>query len=137
MSRNLKKESWHSTSQRKLVLDVLQEAGKHVDAKEIYLRASAKDPGISMATVYRSLNLFKNAGIVDERHIGELHCFYEIKREGEHQHLICKGCGQIIDIESPLLKKLLSDIQHKSNFRITKAELYLEGYCDKCRDRKE
>lgn len=137
MSRNLKKPEWHSTAQRKLVLDVLKEAGGHLDAKELYRRASSKNPAISMATVYRTLNLFKNAGIIDERRFGEMQCLYEIKREGDHQHLVCKGCGNIIDIESPLLKKLMEEIQSKSGFQVTKIELNLEGYCNKCTDKKK
>ncbi len=137
MRRNLKNEGWHSTAQRQLVMEVLREAGGHIDAKELYRRASSKNPSISMATVYRTLNLFKNSGIVDERHIGEMQCLYELKKEGEHQHLICKGCGNIFDVESPLLKKLLEEIQTRSGFQVTRIELNLEGYCNHCADKNK
>ena len=89
-----------------------------------------------MATVYRTLNLFKNTGIVDERRIGELHCVYELRREGDHQHLVCKGCGRIFDIESPLLTTLLLDIQSRSGFQVTKINLNFEGYCNHCNDKR-
>ncbi len=136
MSRNLINPNWHSTAQRKLLLDVFRELGGHIDAKELYRRAIAKNPNISMATVYRTLTLFKNTGIVDERHFGEMHCVYELKRESDHYHLVCKGCGKIVDIESPLMKRLLGDIKSKSGFKITKIELNLEGYCNQCKDKK-
>jgi len=121
------------TPQRRLLLSVMQEAGRHLDAKELYRRASERDPSISLATVYRNLRLFKEQGIIDERHLGQMCCYYEMKRLGEHQHLVCESCGQVIEFESPLIRKLVTEVQRKNNFSVTKVELYLEGYCHKCR----
>ena len=122
------------TPQRRLLLSVMQEAGRHLDAKELYRRASEKDASISLATVYRNLRLFKEQGLIDERHLGQAHCYYEMKHLGEHQHLVCRGCGQVIEFESPLLRKLVAEVQRKSNFSVTKVELYLKGYCHKCKE---
>ena len=122
------------TAQRKLILDIIKEAGEHVDAKEIYRRANERDPRISISTVYRSLLLFRETGLVDERRLGQMHCCYEIKQAGEHHHLICQGCGQITNIESPLIKQLITEVQQKNRFHVTKAELCLEGYCENCEE---
>jgi len=122
------------TSQRRLLLSVMQEAEKHLDAKELYRRASEKDASISLATVYRNLHLFKRQGLINERHLGQARCFYEMKHSGEHQHLICESCGQVIEFESPLIRKLVAEVQRRNNFAVTKVELYLEGYCDKCKE---
>ena len=122
------------TSQRRLLLSVMQEAEKHLDAKELYRRASERDASISLATVYRNLHLFKDQGLINERHLGQARCFYEMKRLGEHQHLVCESCGQVIEFESPLIRKLITEVQRKNNFSITKFELYLEGYCHKCKE---
>ena len=121
------------TAQRRSLLDLIREAGGHIDAKEIYRRASSKDESISLATVYRSLRLFKELGLVDEIRLGELGCYYEIKQSVEHQHMVCKCCGRIMEFESPLTGKLVDEVQRKHNFNVTKAELYLEGYCRECR----
>jgi len=124
------------TSQRRLLLSVMQEAEKHLDAKELYRRASEKDASISLATVYRNLHVFKEQGLINERHLGQARCFYEMKRLGEHQHLVCESCGQVTEFESPLLNKLIDEVQRKNNFFVTKVELYLEGYCHKCKEGK-
>ncbi len=123
------------TTQRWLLLNLIRDAGGHVDAKELYRRASTADESISLATVYRSLHLFKELGLVDERRLGQLRCFYEIKQSAEHQHLVCRGCGKVIDFESPLVSKLVDEVQHEHDFNVTRAELCLEGYCQQCKER--
>jgi Fur family ferric uptake transcriptional regulator len=124
------------TPQRRLLLGVMQEAGRHLDAKELYRRASERDASISLATVYRNLHLFKEQGLINERHLGQARCFYEMKHLGEHQHLVCESCGQVIEFQSPLLNKLIDEVQRRNKFSITKVELYLEGYCHKCKEGK-
>jgi Fur family ferric uptake transcriptional regulator len=124
------------TWQRRLLLSVMQEAGKHLDAKELYRRASERDARISLATVYRNLRLFKEQGLINERRLGQARCYYEIKHSGEHQHLVCQACGQVIEFESSLIHKLVAEVQRKNDFSVTKVELYLEGYCHKCKDEK-
>ncbi|MBN2186804.1 MAG: transcriptional repressor [Dehalococcoidia bacterium] len=126
------------TAQRSLLLSIMQETGMHLDAKELYRRASKKDANISLATVYRNLHLFKERGLIDERHLGQTRCYYEMKRLGGHQHLdlVCQGCRQIIEFKSPLIRKLIAEVQRKNDFSVTKVELYLEGYCNKCKEPK-
>jgi Fur family ferric uptake transcriptional regulator len=124
------------TAQRRLLLELLRKAKGHIDAKELYHRASARDESISPATVYRSLNLFKQLGLVDERRLGKVRCYYEIKQSPEHQHLVCQGCGKVIEFESPLIRKLVEIVRAEHGFNVTKAELYLEGYCSECEQKK-
>ena len=124
------------TPQRRLLLSIMREAGRHLDAKEVYRRASERDPNISLATVYRNLRVFEKQGLINERHLGQARCYYEMKRLGEHQHLVCEACGQVIEFESPLIRKLVAEVQRKNNFSVTKVELYLEGHCHKCKDEK-
>ena len=122
------------TAQRRLLLGVMREAETHMDAKELYRRASERDASISLATVYRNLRLFKEQGLIDERHLGHMHCCcYEMKRSGEHHHLVCRGCGHVIEFESPLIHKLLAEVQRENNFHVTSVELCLEGYCRECK----
>jgi len=122
------------TPQRRLLLSIMREAGRHLDAKEVYRRASERDPNISLATVYRNLRVFEKQGLINERHLGQARCYYEMKRLGEHQHLVCEACGQVIEFESPLIRKLVAEVQRKNNFSVTKVELYLEGRCHKCKE---
>jgi Fe2+ or Zn2+ uptake regulation protein len=120
------------TAQRRLVMELLRETEGHTDAKELYRRASARDPSISPATVYRTLNLFKELGLVEERRLGKVRCYYELRQSPEHQHLVCQGCGKVIDFESPLVQQLVDTIRRGQGFEVTRVELYLEGYCAEC-----
>jgi len=141
MSLNLKKDReiyGHSmTAQRQLLLELLRDADEHIDAKELYRRASARDESIGSATVYRNLNLFKQLGLVEERRLGKVSCCYEIKQSPEHQHLVCQGCGKIIEFQNPLVGKLIKAVRREHGFKVTKAELYLEGYCPECEEKEK
>jgi len=125
------------TPQRRLLFSTIREAGTQLDAKELYRRATEKDASISLATVYRSLRLFKEQGLIEERHLGQTCCCYEIKRSGEHQHLVCRGCRRVIEFESPLISELVAEVQHKNDFCVTRIELYLEGYCHRCKEERK
>jgi len=125
------------TNQRRLLLELLRYAEGHIDAKELYRRASTRDESISPATVYRSLNLFKELGLVDEMRLGKVRCYYEIKQSPEHQHLVCQGCGKIIEFQNPHFQKLIEAVRREHRFNITKAELYLEGYCPECVEKEK
>jgi len=120
------------TAQRRLLLELLREADGHVDAKELYRRASVRDKSISPATVYRSLNLFKELGLIDEMRLDKVRCYYEIRQSPEHQHLVCQGCGKVIEFESPLVRKLMGTVRKKYGFKTANVELYLEGCCQEC-----
>ncbi len=122
-----------ATSQRRLLLDLIQQAGGHLDADELYHRAREREPKLSLSTVYRTLRLFKNLGLVEERHFIEEHHHYEAKGSAEHYHLICLGCGEVVEFESPLTDQMRRDIGQKNGFEITGVEVNLEGYCIRCR----
>lgn len=123
------------TKQRRLLLELIREAGGHIDAKELFRRANDKDQSISHATVYRSLNLFKQLGFIDEKRLGQAHCYYEMKGSLQHQHLVCRGCGKVIDFECPL-SEMVEKVKQEQGFTVTKAEVYLEGFCNDCAEKK-
>jgi Fur family ferric uptake transcriptional regulator len=120
------------TAQRRLLLELLRNARGQLDAKELYQRARARNKSIGPATVYRSLNLFKQLGLVDERKLGKVCCCYKIKKSSEHQHLVCKGCGKVMEFQTPYFQKLIDAVRREHGFKITNAELCLEGYCENC-----
>ncbi len=123
------------TRQRQLLLDLIRETGSHVDAKELFRRASEKDSSISPATVYRSLNLFKQLGLIDEKRLGQARCYYEARHSPQHQHLVCSGCGKVFDFDCPL-SEIVDKVKREQGFTVTRAEVYLEGYCSQCAIKK-
>ena len=120
------------TPQRVLILETMRDAGGHLDADEIYRLARRKAPRLSLSTVYRTLAMLKEAGLVDELHLGEEHLHYEIRGEGHH-HLICQSCGKVIEFECPFSQELLRDLGEEYDFEITGIHLDLVGYCAECR----
>ena len=135
-NQSAKLPSYPPTRQRDLLMDIIRQSEGHIDAKELYRMASARDDTISTATVYRNLHLFKELGLIDEKRLGQLRCSYEIKRAGEHQHLVCSQCGKVADFECPL-NELVQKVKKEHGFSVTKAELYLEGLCSDCTPRGE
>lgn len=125
------------TTQRSLLLDLIRKAEGHLDADELYRRAKEKEPRISLATVYRNLKLFKEIGLVAESDLGETHSHYEMKGSNEHHHMVCLGCGQVIEFDSPLITRAVAKIQREKGFEITSVRLKLEGYCPKCKSKQK
>jgi len=119
-----------------LLLDTLREAKGHLDAKEIYRRAIERDPRISLATVYRNLRPFKELRLVEELHLDEARCYYEIRRSGDHYHLVCKCCGRVTEFDSSAVGTLVEEVERNSEFDVTRAVLYLEDHCQTCDDQK-
>jgi Fur family ferric uptake transcriptional regulator len=119
------------TRQRHLILDLIRTTNGHVDAKSLFKLAVDKDSSISPATVYRSLNLFKQLGLIDEKRLGQARCYYEAKHSPQHQHLVCSECGKVIDFDCPL-SEMIEKVNHEHGFIVTRAEVYLEGRCAQC-----
>lgn len=128
-------EGRRTTSQRRLLLRLIGQAEGHLDADELYRRAREHDPRINLSTVYRNLRLFKDLGLVDERHFEEEHHHYEVKGTPEHCHLICLGCGGVIEFETSSIQRIKEEAA-ALNFQVSGAEFHLSGYCHQCREQR-
>ena len=124
-----------ATSQRALILEIIRR--RHLDADEIYRQARAKQPRLSLSTVYRTLQVLKKLGLVEELHFDEAHHHYEMKPSSEHHHLVCLGCGKVVEFECLLSQNMKEDIAREKDFEITGAEIRMTGYCPKCRQKRK
>lgn len=120
------------TPQRKIIWKLIKESKGHIDAMEIYFEAKKRGLPISLSTVYRTIDLFRKLGYLEEVNFQENHLHFEIKEEEEHLHLVCKKCGEIEEIESKSLQKLKEEIGKKSNMKITGSQITFFGLCKKC-----
>ena len=120
-----------ATSQRALILKILRQG--HMDADEVYRQARKKRPRLSLSTVYRTLQKLKELGLIDELHFDENHHHYEVKQPAGHHHLVCLGCGKIIEFEFPLNAQMKKDVARQKNFEVTGTEVHMTGYCAQCR----
>lgn len=137
----LRAKALRVTPQRKAILQILVEnQDKHLSAEDIYAITREEQPEMGLATVYRTLDLFVELGIVDKLEFGEKSARYELNynREGHyHHHLICLECGKIIEFNEDLLEDLEQRISQESGFIITDHALRFYGYCAQCRGEQE
>ena len=115
------------TEQRRVIARVLSEAEDHPDVEALHARASAIDPGISIATVYRTVRLFEEAGILDRHDFGDGRARYEAAPEHHHDHLINVETGQVIEFVDPELEALQKRIAEKLGFRLVDHRMELYG----------
>jgi Fur family ferric uptake transcriptional regulator len=122
-----------STRQRDVILDAFLACSSHISIEELYLKLRAHHPGIGYATVYRTLKLFAESGIAREMQFGDGQTRYEHATEGEHHdHLVCTGCGKIIEFENETIEQLQQEIARNQGFRIVNHKLELYGLCAEC-----
>jgi len=123
------------TEQRQLVLEIIQRAKGHLDADEIYQQARQQSSNISLSTVYRSLQLFQELGLIEEHQFDGTRRYYETTPQSKHHHLVCLGCGRVFEFKCSSTERLKSRISKAEGFRVTDAEVRLVGYCPDCQRR--
>lgn len=135
----LKEKGCKLTLQRRTVLDVLIENGEeHLSTEEIYSRVKKKFPEIGLATVYRTVQLFEEMGIVDRLNFDDGCSRFELASEDtvhHHHHLICEACNRVYEVENDLLEEIESEIERKYKFKIHDHNLMFYGICDECRNK--
>jgi len=115
------------TEQRRIIARVLSEAEDHPDVERLHERSSAIDPGISIATVYRTVRLFEEAGILERHDFGDGRARYEAAPESHHDHLIDVETGNVIEFVDPELELLQKQIAEKLGFRLVDHRMELYG----------
>jgi Fur family ferric uptake transcriptional regulator len=115
------------TEQRRVIARVLSEAEDHPDVEALHERASAIDPKISIATVYRTVRLFEEAGILDRHDFGDGRSRYEAAPEAHHDHLIDVESGKVVEFVDPELEALQRQIAEKLGYRLVDHRMELYG----------
>lgn len=131
----LKEKGVRLTRQRQILLDIINNSGQHLDAESLYQLARAQDPKLNRVTVYRTLKLLKEGGMVDEldlMHYGGDQHYYETKLKGEHAHVICLRCGRVEEYFGDPIQKLRKNVETSLGFQILIARTEIGGYCTHC-----
>ncbi len=115
------------TEQRRVIARVLSDSTDHPDVEKLHARASAIDPGISIATVYRTVRLFEEAGILDRHDFGDGRARYEAAPEAHHDHMIDVETGKVIEFVDPELEALQRLIAERLGFRLVDHRMELFG----------
>ena len=132
---SLKARGLRLTRQRQILLDLIDKSGQHLDAERLYQMAKERDPKLNRVTVYRTLKMLKEGGMVDEldlMHIGGDQHFYETRMKQEHAHIICLRCGKVEEFFGEPLQKLRRQVEEHFGFQIILARTEVGGYCPHC-----
>ena len=108
------------THQRALLLELIRQGKGHLDADELYRRGRKKQPHLSLSTVYRTLQHFKKP-----------------KPSTEHYHLLCLGCGKVVEFHYPVARYVQRKVPEVKDFEIISTEVRMTGYCSRCRQDKK
>lgn len=129
----LVRQGLKSTRQREVILDEFLASGSHLSTEELYLSLRPKHPGIGYATVYRTLKLFAECGLAEQRHFGDGQTRYEQASSDEHHdHLICTACGRIIEFGDEAIERLQEKVARTHGFHIQNHRLEIYGCCADC-----
>ena len=130
------------TVPRQVILDLLNKTDKHLSAEDIYLEVRKRYPAIGLTTVYRTLELLANMGLIFKFDFGDGRARYELSQGPEamkhHHHLVCTSCGRVIDYtelieqERELVNRTEKELSGKYNFKIDSHQIQFLGLCEKC-----
>jgi Fur family transcriptional regulator, ferric uptake regulator len=135
IKQSLKSKGVRLTRQRQILLDLIDQSGKHLDAESLYHLAKEKDPKLNRVTVYRTLKMLKAGGLVDELDLmhfnGEQH-YYETRSKQEHAHVVCLRCGVVEEFFGEPLQRMRRQVESNFGFQVLVARTEIGGYCPAC-----
>ncbi|MGJ8680184.1 ferric iron uptake transcriptional regulator [Paraglaciecola sp.] len=129
-NKELKKAGLKVTLPRLKILEILQlPENQHISAEDVYKILIEQDEDIGLATVYRVLNQFDDAGILNRHHFEGGKSVFEISHKKHHDHLVCLNCGKVIEFEDEIIEKRQEEVAERHNMSLTHHSLYLYGHC--------
>ncbi|UCG55199.1 MAG: transcriptional repressor [Dehalococcoidia bacterium] len=129
----LSRRGYRLTPQRMMILEAVEAANDHISADEIYSRVCDRYPHLNISTVYRTLELLKELGLVTETDMGDGRVRYHSIKKGHHHHLVCQNCGCVTDLNEAVLLPLKDTLYKTYNFKADLAHLAIFGRCSSCR----
>ena len=132
LARYLEEHNLKHTKQRDLILDAFLRTQGHVTSEELYQLVREENPSIGYTTVYRTMKLLAEAGLAQERHFDDGVTRYEMETNEHHDHLVCLGCGRIIEFECEEIETAQADIAKQHGFELLRHRHELYGHCADC-----
>src|SRR4030066_788071 len=131
----LRKKNLKLTRERRDILDEMSGSDRHFGPEELLLQLRDKGKRVSRATVYRTLELLVNSGVVKKVCLGPQQFHYEslAQKEQRHSHLVCLKCGKIVEFSDPRTEERINEICRENNFKMTSRCFQVFGFCSRCR----
>lgn len=134
----LRKKKLKSSEQREQILETFLEIEEHLTVEDLYSKVKKKNPSIGFATIYRTMKLLCDCGLCRELNMEDGRAKYEhLYKHGHHDHMICTGCGKMIEIIDPEIEALQEKIARKKGFIISRHRMQIYGICSMCRKNKK
>ncbi len=133
IASKLTEQGYRLTPQRIMILSAIDNSNDHISAEEIYAQVAAKYPNVNISTVYRTLELLKQLGLVTETDLGGGRVRYHPVEKGHHHHVICQECGAVIDLDESVLSSVKDILLREYGFIADLRHLAIFGRCVKCR----
>jgi Fur family ferric uptake transcriptional regulator len=129
----LRERGHRLTPQRIMVLQAIEDSDDHISAEEIYAQAHARYPYMNISTVYRTLELLKELGLVSETDLGGGRLRYHPAGKAQHHHLVCQKCGKVQDIDFSVFQRLHHELMASYGFNADLKHTAIFGICKDCR----
>ena len=132
ITKQISELGYRLTPQRLMILTAIQQSQDHISAVEIYAQVVARYPYVNISTVYRTLELLKELGLVTETDMGEGRVRYHPADKGNHHHLVCRYCGATVEFEGCDLPPFFARLSQETGYLIEDHLLELLGICAAC-----
>jgi Fur family ferric uptake transcriptional regulator len=129
---DLKARGLRVTPQRAIILEAIENLSGHITAEEIFARVQRVNAYISLATVYRTLDLLKEMGLVTESNMGASMTHYALREHGNHHHAICRVCGRSIELSHDLFETIAIKLLTRHTFIADTNHMVVFGWCEDC-----
>lgn len=129
---SLRQSGLRITPQREMIVQAIAHSDRHLTAEEIYQQVQVRTRAVNLATVYRTLDVLVEHGLVQRAHLGSGQVLYTSQSHGAHVHLVCRQCGQVIDADAGLLAGIKQQIQADHAFHADLQHISIVGLCARC-----
>lgn len=128
----LRSHGFRITPQREMIIEAIAHQGNHINAEDVFTLVQQRTQSMNIATVYRTLDLLVEQGLVSRIDLGEGRVMYATTQHGPHIHLVCRQCGRIIDADQELLSALKDRLETEYQFAADLQHISLLGLCSSC-----
>jgi Fur family ferric uptake transcriptional regulator len=129
----LREQGYRLTPQREMIVEAVAHAGRHVTAEEVYEQVRARTSAVNVATVYRTLDLLVELGLVSQADLGGGKVTYASSGHGPHCHLVCRRCGCVIEADCDLVEPLEEQLGERYGFTAELHHFAISGLCAECK----
>jgi Fur family transcriptional regulator, ferric uptake regulator len=130
--QTLKERGHRLTPQRQLILEAIESSEGHISAESVHVKVAAQFPQVNISTVYRTLELLQNLGLVTHTHFDDGVALYHLAEDSNHQHMVCRGCGSVAEIDVQELAPLDQHLRERYGFQADLAHFAIIGMCRRC-----